>query len=185
MKKKDYIILEAERDVEDITLFPGDEPQEIISLWQVKTVKRILDGMIVSLGDWVTPKGENRGGEVIRMWPEGEKMRIVYKNGEYTGRMDLMDISGVYCKEVIEKDYEKMSKEKKTAESVLAKARANNEPVFVLRAQDKLAVYAIRSYLEAISIADDKVSLSHYYEVEKIFTDFVYWKVNNETKFPD
>ena len=73
----------------------------------------------------------------------------------------------------------------KTPKDVLKKAQTNDEPVFVLRAQDKLAVFAISKYYQK-SVAEgcDK---KHILEIEKIYNDFFKWRRNNpdKIKLPD
>lgn len=74
---------------------------------------------------------------------------------------------------------------KKTAESVLIRARENNEPVFVLRAKDKAAVKAIQAYqAECRRLECDN---SHIEDVQSILEEFALWRANNmeQVKKPD
>ena len=73
----------------------------------------------------------------------------------------------------------------KTAESVLIRARENNEPVLVLRAKDKCAVKAIQAYEEECKRVG--CNDAHLAGVHDILTDFALWRANNleQVKKPD
>jgi len=73
----------------------------------------------------------------------------------------------------------------KTAESVLKKARANNEPVLVLRAQDECAAEAIYIYFRDCEYSG--CSKKHTSEILKIYNDFRKWQMENpfRMKLPD
>jgi len=73
----------------------------------------------------------------------------------------------------------------KDPRNILEKALSRNEPVFVVRAQDKLSIAAINMYLLAAYFSDmpDK----QYTEIYKIHEDFEKWQKENpdKVKMPD
>lgn len=73
----------------------------------------------------------------------------------------------------------------KTAETVLAAARANNEPVFVIRARDKAAIRALNSYIAECDGLN--CNLEHLSGVEDIIDDFKQFAEDNpdQMKVPD
>ena len=73
--------------------------------------------------------------------------------------------------------YPKMLKMKKTAESVLRKARERNIPVLVLTAKDKCALAAVKRYTEeCVSWGCDEDHISEIIKIEENFEDY---KLNN------
>lgn len=76
----------------------------------------------------------------------------------------------------------------KDPNNVLQKALAKNEPVFVLRAQDKLSLSALSAYMHAARLLSvEQYPDELYHEMEKIHQDFTDWQndPNNKIKFPD
>ena len=73
----------------------------------------------------------------------------------------------------------------KTAESVLAKARINNEPILVLRAQDECTIKAVWKYY--LECTKNDCSVEHIEEIGKIYKDFEIWRRDNpdKIKLPD
>lgn len=74
---------------------------------------------------------------------------------------------------------------KKTAESVLKKARAENVPVLVVVAKDKCSLAAVRAYYE--ECVKQECSNSHVDGVVHIERDFRTFQANNsdKVKLPD
>lgn len=76
----------------------------------------------------------------------------------------------------------------KDPNNVLQKALAKNEPVFVIRAQDRLSIAALSAYLNAARLIDESLlSDEQYDEIESIFNSFREWQndSDNQIKFPD
>lgn len=68
----------------------------------------------------------------------------------------------------------------KTTESVIHKAKKNNEPVFVIRAQDKCSIDAINAYLN--SCAMENCSEGFVAEIVSIVDEFEEWQNLNKSK---
>lgn len=70
--------------------------------------------------------------------------------------------------------------------NILEKAIARNEPVFVIRAQDKLSLIALSAYIHAANLMEENaITSENCRELESIYNDFLEWQINNTTKFPD
>jgi len=73
----------------------------------------------------------------------------------------------------------------KDPRNILEKALSRNEPVFVVRAQDKLSIVAINMYCLAAYFSD--ISTEQLTEIYKIREDFQKWQKENpdKVKMPD
>lgn len=75
----------------------------------------------------------------------------------------------------------------KDIDKIIEDCRANNEPIFLLRAKDKFSVVAIRAYLRKLSETENKIEPSFYDEIESFLCEFEEWQRSNisNVKIPD
>jgi hypothetical protein len=60
----------------------------------------------------------------------------------------------------------------------------DDEPVFVVRARDKLAIPTLTAYID-LATRDEEVSEEFTAHLAVIRDDFEFWQKQNETKAPD
>lgn len=71
----------------------------------------------------------------------------------------------------------------KSIRDILSKTKKKSEPVFILRAQDKCALIAIKMYYDECNYMGCKDEFLN--EIDFIIKDFEHFKKNNVTKIPD
>lgn len=71
----------------------------------------------------------------------------------------------------------------KSIRDILSKTKKKSEPVFILRAQDKCALIAIKQYYDECNYMGCNPEFLD--EIDQIIEDFETYKKNHVTKIPD